>query len=119
MDRIPSSDHDESLRTPKSTKITKKEIHLKKLNQVIPFSLQNCKTFVFGISGGDCAGKRQMIQYMFDKKGDKWVIKGSDEPVTIIHQGYFIKTNNGQRYTAKGIDWDLFSRQVVSLLIGN
>jgi hypothetical protein len=46
------------------------DLHLKKLlNMNVPFPVENCKTFVVGICGGDCAGKHEMIQYMFDRAG--------------------------------------------------
>jgi hypothetical protein len=92
--------------TPKSVKTTKKDLHLKKLTSIIAnFSIDNCKTFVLGISGGDCAGKREMTHYMFDKKGDSWSIKDSNEPVTILQQSYFLKTNDGTNYSAAGTNW--------------
>lgn len=83
------------------------------------FPIEDCKTFVAGISGGDCAGKREMIQYMFDKRGEDWFIKESGEPVTILHQRYFVKANDGTKFTAEGTNWELFYKQAVSLMIGN
>jgi len=79
MEKSNSSDHDESHTTPRSVKTSKKDLHLRKLNNMnIDFPIEHCKTFVVGICGGDCAGKREMIQYMFDKVGDHCVIKESD-----------------------------------------
>jgi hypothetical protein len=89
-----------------STKTTKKEMHLKKLSSMnINFTIENCKTFVLGISGGDCAGKREMIQYMFDQEGEDWFIRDSGEPVTILHQGYFVNVSDGRKYSAEGTHW--------------
>lgn len=105
--------------TPKSVRATKKDLHLKKLNLITNYSIENCKTFVVGISGGDCAGKREMTQYMFDKTEDGWSIKDTNEPVTILHQSYFLKSNDGNKYSAAGTDWELFYKQALNLLIGN
>lgn len=60
MDKKHSEEVDESLPTPKSLKTTtKKDLHLKKLSTIMAnLPIENCKTFVAGISGGDCAGKR-------------------------------------------------------------
>jgi len=60
---------------------------------------------VLGISGGDCAGKREMIQYMFDQEGGNWIIKDSGEPVTILHQGYFLNVSDGRKYSSDGTNW--------------
>jgi hypothetical protein len=48
--------------------------------------IENCKTFVLGISGGDCAGKNEMLQYMFDRSEDGWTMKDSHEPLAILKQ---------------------------------
>ena len=85
----------------------------------IMFPMENLRTFVLGISGGDCAGKKEMIQYMFDRGPEGWVVKGSGEAVTILHQRYFTKGNDGTKYTSAGTDWDLFYKQALHLLIGN
>ena len=45
----------------------------------IMFPMENLRTFVLGISGGDCAGKKEMIQYRFDRGPEGWVVKGSAE----------------------------------------
>lgn len=59
MEKKPSEDQEDSMTTPKSVKTTKKDLHLKKLSTIVAnFPIENCKTFVIGISGGDCAGKR-------------------------------------------------------------
>jgi hypothetical protein len=66
MERTSSDGTDANITTPKSVKTNKKAILLKKLQEIhgnIPF--ENFKTFVLGICGGDCAGKKEMIQYMF------------------------------------------------------
>lgn len=56
---------------------------------------------------------------MFDKSEGGWFFKDSKETVTILHQSYFTKNENGSKYTAEGTDWDLFYKNAVSLLIGN
>jgi pantothenate kinase-related protein Tda10 len=62
-----SPDQDD-MTTPKSVKTTKKDLHLKKLSTIVAnFPIENCKTFVVGISGGDCSGKKELINFMFDK----------------------------------------------------
>ena len=83
------------------------------------FPIENCKTFVLGISGGDCSGKKELIQYMFDKNDDGWFFQGSTEPVTILHENYFLNAFDGSRYTAEGTNWELFYKQALNLLIGN
>lgn len=60
-----------------------------------------------------------MIYYMFDQQDGKWFFKGTKEEVTILHQKYFMKTEDGNKYTSEGTDWDLFYKYAVSLLIGN
>jgi len=60
-----------------------------------------------------------MIQYMFDKSGDNFVFKGSEEPVTVLHQGYFVTVSDGKKYASEGTDWDKFYKTTLSLLIGN
>jgi hypothetical protein len=73
-----NTEKEDTVRTPLSTRTSKKEMHLRKLLSMnIDFPIENCKTFVLGISGGDCAGKREMIQYMFDQDGDDWIIRDS------------------------------------------
>ena len=102
------------------SQVTRKTAHLKKLQSIsadVPF--ENIRTFVLGISGGDCAGKKEMTQYMFDRKNDKWIMKETGEEVTIIHQRYFVNVNDGKKYTAEGTDWELFYQKTLSLLIGN
>lgn len=79
----------------------------------------NCKTFVMGICGGDCAGKKEMIHYMFKNKEEEWAIRETGEPVAILHQGYFIDPARGNKYTSDGTNWELFYKQALSLLIGN
>jgi hypothetical protein len=41
-----------------------------------------------------------MTQFLFDKKGDSWSLSGSDQSVTLLRQRYFIKANDGTKYTA-------------------
>lgn len=95
-------EHEGSITTPKSVKTTKKDLHLKKLSTIVgnTYHIENCKTFVIGISGGDCAGKREMIYYMFDQKDGKWFFKNTKEEVTILQQKYFMKAEDGNKYTA-------------------
>lgn len=69
---------------------------------------ENCKTFVMGICGGDCAGKKEMIHYMFKNKEEEWAIRETGEPVAILHQAYFIDSSKGSRYTSEGTNWELF-----------
>ena len=87
--------------TPKSTRRT---AHLKKLKGISikegQIRTEDFKTFVLGISGGDCAGKNEMIQYMFDRRADKWFMKDTKEEVTILRQKYFAKAKDGKKYTA-------------------
>ena len=53
------NDHEDSKATPRSVKATKKDLHLKKLSTIMAnLNIENCKTFVLGISGGDCSGKK-------------------------------------------------------------
>ena len=56
---------------------------------------------------------------MFDKKEDGWFFQGSTEPVTILHESYFVNAWDGTRYTAEGTNWELFYKQALNLLIGN
>ena len=94
MQKLPSSDQEDNKATPKSVKTTKKDIHLKKLSTIMAnFTMENCQTFVLGISGGDCSGKKELIQYMFDKNEDGWFFKGTKEPVSILHQSYFLNSS--------------------------
>jgi uridine kinase len=72
-----------------------------------------------GICGGDCAGKKEMIHYMFKNEKGDWAIRESGEPVAILHQGYFIDPSRGNKYTSAGTNWELFYKQALSLLIGN
>lgn len=116
MEAERSSERD-SHSTPKSTKTSKRDIHLKKLQLLFP--IENCKTFILGISGGDCAGKREMIQYMFDKEGENWIIKDSKEPIAILHQEYFLNCSDGTQFQAKGTDWESFYKCARNLMIGN
>lgn len=60
-----------------------------------------------------------MTQFLFDKKGDSWSLSDSDQSVTLLRQRYFIKANDGTKYSAEGTNWDLFYRQALNLLIGN
>ena len=45
-------------------------------------------------------GKNEMIQYMFDRRADKWFMKDTKEEVTILRQKYFAKAKDGKKYTA-------------------
>lgn len=56
---------------------------------------------------------------MFDEDKDGWVFHDSTEPVTILHQSYFLNTWDGDRYTGEGTNWELFHKQALNLLIGN
>lgn len=60
-----------------------------------------------------------MIHYMFDRSEDRWWFKGSKEPVVILHQSYFLKPDQENKYSSEGTDWSLFYKNAVSLLIGN
>ena len=79
-----------------------------------------------GISGGDCAGKKQLINFMFDKvevkKGDDmywtWKMPETGESVAVLHQNYFIK-DPSKKYTADGTDWHTFKKKAISLSLGN
>ncbi len=44
------------------------------------------KAFVVGFSGGDCAGKKQMLNYLFQQGEDGvWKLRDTNESVCIIH----------------------------------
>ena len=67
----------------------------------------NSNAFVLGISGGDCAGKKELIQYMFKEKNGEFFMKDSDERVTS-----FTKTTSSRirsiglcRKAHNGIKW--------------
>ncbi len=60
-----------------------------------------------------------MIQYMFKNNEDEWRFRETNEPVSILHQSYFIDGAKGNKYTEKGTNWDLFYKETLSLLIGN
>jgi uridine kinase len=60
-----------------------------------------------------------MTQYMFDRQGEEWFIKGSQEPVTILRQNYFVNVADGKKYSSEGTDWASFYKHVRSLMIGN
>ena len=60
-----------------------------------------------------------MIQYMFDRRADKWFMKDTKEEVTILRQKYFAKAKDGKKYTAEGTDWALFADKALNLIIGN
>ena len=45
---------------------------------------------------------------MFDKNEDSWRFHDSKEPVTILNQEYFLKENDGTKYTAEATNWDLY-----------
>ena len=78
----------------------------------------NSNAFVLGISGGDCAGKKELIQYMFKEKNGEFFMKDSDERVTLIHQDYFIK-DKIHRFMSKGTQWDQMERAILNILAGN
>jgi hypothetical protein len=59
-----------------------------------------------------------MTQYMFDRKGEEWFIKDSQEPVTILRQDYFVIVADGKKYSSEGTDWASFYKHVRSLMIG-
>ena len=44
--------------TPGSTKIVKKQLDMKKFRSIISTDKEKFDTYVIGISGGDCAGKK-------------------------------------------------------------
>ena len=46
-------------------------------------------------------------------------MRETGEPVTIIHQSYFIDPTSPNKYSCDGTNWELFYKQVLSLLIGN
>jgi uridine kinase len=57
---------------------------------------------------------------MFENKNDEWSLRETGEPVTIIHQSYFIDPSSSKnKYSSEGTNWELFYKQVLSLLIGN
>lgn len=113
-------ENNEAMTTPKSVKTNKKSIHLKKLQQINSnLAIENCKTFVLGICGGDCAGKKEMIHYMFKKNLEEWAMRETGEHVAILHQAYFIDPTKVNRFNSEGTNWELFYKQALSLLIGN
>ena len=65
--------------TPQSSKISKKRLDLKKLKTTgHNIDEQGFKSFVVGFCGGDCAGKKEMVNYLFrqEKNGD-WYFQDS------------------------------------------
>lgn len=87
-----------------SARTSKKNLHLQKLKGLM-FPIESCKAFVLGLSGGDCAGKREIIQFMFERRGEEWIIRETQEPVAILHQEYFVKESNGKQFMSEGTDW--------------
>ena len=77
MEHTKSDDSETQINTPKSARENKKAIHLKKLLSMnIELLETEYKTFVVGICGGDCAGKREMIQYMFENINEtEWKVR--------------------------------------------
>lgn len=55
---------------------------------------------------------------MFDSKDGEWYMKGTNKPVSIIHQSYFLK-DPSKRFVSEGVDWELFLQNLVHLLTGN
>lgn len=105
---------------PGSGKLPKKQLDLAKISSYLEDKTQpiNSNAFVLGISGGDCAGKKELIQYMLNEKDGEFFVKSSDEPVTLIHQDYFI-LDRVKRFTSKGTDWDRMEKAVLNILAGN
>ena len=57
MEKKGSTDHEESMKSPNS--VSRRKAHLQKLKSMnLPPSIENIGSFVLGISGGDCAGKK-------------------------------------------------------------
>ena len=103
---------------PGSGKFSKKALDIKSFNGQI-LSRENVH-YVLGISGGDCAGKKELINYMFLGEDGEWMIKDSKEkePVTVIHQDYFL-SDKDNKFNSKGINWSEFEKAILSLFAGN
>lgn len=56
--------------------------------------------------------------FHYDENG-AWMKKGvENEPVTIIHQDYFL-CDKANKFSSRGINWDSFEKAILSLLAGN
>ena len=71
---------EEGSHTPQSSKISKKDLDLKRLKSIITESHIKFKAYVVGLCGGDCAGKKEMINYLFqtsESSQNKWYMQNS------------------------------------------
>ncbi len=58
---------------PGSGKFSKKSLDIKNING-LPLTRDNVH-YVLGICGGDCAGKKELINYMFLSEDGEWSLK--------------------------------------------